>query len=40
MKRRIIKKNNVYSYDTDVTEIVTLTKVMFAIISLGIMIVM
>lgn len=40
MKRRIIKKNNVYSYDTDVTAIVTLTMVMFAIISLGIMIVM
>lgn len=40
MKRRIIKKNNVYSYDTDVLEIVTITMVMFAIISLGIMIVM
>lgn len=40
MKRRIVKKNNVYSYDTDVMKIVTLTMVMFAIISLGIMIVM
>lgn len=40
MKRRIVKKNNVYSYDTDVLEIVALAMVMFAIISLGIMIVM